>query len=142
MVLTAISRCSSLTMPLGIGIVTTAQKKGIVREEHLEMAVKTMLGLNVLGSVFGKLPYVSAMTDVTGFGLLGHLTEVCEGSNLSAEIEFDKVPRFDFLQSYIQQKSTPEVQPGTGTATDQRSEACPTNRKQSSPILRRVADYS
>src|SRR5688572_23924572 len=96
-----------LTKPLGIGIVTTAQKKGIVKQEHLEMAVKTMLGLNVLGSVFGKLPYVSAMTDVTGFGLLGHLTEVCEGSNLSAEIEFDKVPRFDFLQSYIQQKSTP-----------------------------------
>lgn len=96
-----------LTKPLGIGIVTTAQKKGIVKEEHLAMAVKTMLALNVLGSTFGKLPYVSAMTDVTGFGLLGHLTEVCEGSNLSAEIEFDKVPRFDFLEGYIQQKSTP-----------------------------------
>ncbi len=96
-----------LTKPLGIGIVTTAQKKGIVKEAHLGMAVKTMLALNVLGSTFGKLPYVSAMTDVTGFGLLGHLTEVCEGSNLSAEIEFDKVPRFDFLESYIQQKSTP-----------------------------------
>ena len=96
-----------LTKPLGIGIVTTAQKKGIVKVEHLEMAVKTMLALNVLGSTFGKLPYVSAMTDVTGFGLLGHLAEVCEGSNLSAEIEFDKVPRFDFLERYIQQKSTP-----------------------------------
>jgi len=47
------------------------------------------------------------MTDVTGFGLLGHLVEVCEGSNLSAEINFNDVPKFDFLQEYIQQKSMP-----------------------------------
>lgn len=96
-----------LTKPLGIGIVTTAQKKGIVRDEHLKTAVDTMLTLNKPGSAFGKLSYVNAMTDVTGFGLLGHLTEVCEGSNLSATIEFDKVPRFNFLEEYLQQKSTP-----------------------------------
>ena len=96
-----------LTKPLGIGIVTTAQKKGIVREEHLELAVKTMLTLNSAGAAFGRLPYVTAMTDVTGFGLLGHLAEVCEGSGLSAQIAFDKVPRFDFLDDYIQQKSMP-----------------------------------
>ena len=96
-----------LTKPLGIGIVTTAQKKGIVTELHLKKAVDTMLTLNKLGGEFGKLPYVNAMTDVTGFGLLGHLTEVCEGSGLSAEIEFDKVPQFDFLDTYIQQKSMP-----------------------------------
>ncbi len=96
-----------LTKPLGIGIITTAQKKGIVSEAHLQKAVGTMLTLNKLGSEFGKLPYVNAMTDVTGFGLLGHLTEVCEGSELSAEIEFDKVPKFNFLETYIQQKSIP-----------------------------------
>ncbi len=96
-----------LTKPLGIGIITTAQKKGIVSEAHLQKAVETMLTLNKLGSEFGKLPYVNAMTDVTGFGLLGHLTEVCEGSGLSAEIEFDKVPKFNFLETYIQQKSMP-----------------------------------
>lgn len=96
-----------LTKPLGIGIVTTAQKKGIVEAAHLELAVNTMLTLNKPGAAFGKLPYVTAMTDVTGFGLLGHLSEVCEGSGLSAEIEFDKVPRFDFLDDYIQQKSVP-----------------------------------
>ncbi|HTJ50495.1 MAG TPA: selenide, water dikinase SelD [Cyclobacteriaceae bacterium] len=96
-----------LTKPLGIGIITTAQKKNIVEESHLDQVVKTMLTLNSIGAVFGKLPYVNAMTDVTGFGLLGHLTEVCEGSNLSAQIEFNKVPRFDFLDSYIQQKSVP-----------------------------------
>jgi len=96
-----------LTKPLGIGIITTAQKKGIVKEEHLQKAVDTMLTLNSLGSEFGKLPYVNAMTDVTGFGLLGHLCEVCEGSGLSAEIEAAKVPVFDFLGEYLQQKATP-----------------------------------
>jgi selenide, water dikinase len=96
-----------LTKPLGIGIVTTAQKKGIVSDGHLKKAVDTMLTLNVLGGEFGQLPYVNAMTDVTGFGLLGHLSEVCEGSGLSAEIEFSKVPKFDFLDTYIQQKSMP-----------------------------------
>jgi selenide, water dikinase len=96
-----------LTKPLGIGITTTAQKKGIVKEEHLLVAVNAMLTLNKLGADFGKLAYVNAMTDVTGFGLLGHLTEVCEGSGLSAEIEFDKVPRFDFLDEYVAQKSMP-----------------------------------
>ena len=96
-----------LTKPLGIGIVTTAQKKGIVSEAHLKKAVETMLTLNKLGGDFGKLSYVNAMTDVTGFGLLGHLIEVCEGSGLSAEIEFTKVPKFDFLDTYIQQKSMP-----------------------------------
>jgi selenide,water dikinase len=96
-----------LTKKLGIGIVTTAQKKGIVNEIHLQQVVDTMLTLNKPGAQFGKLPYVNAMTDVTGFGLCGHLVEMCEGSSLSAEINFNDVPKFDFLQEYIQQKSMP-----------------------------------
>lgn len=96
-----------LTKPLGIGIITTAQKKGIVSDAHLKKVVNTMLTLNKLGADFGKLNYITAMTDVTGFGLLGHLSEVCEGSGLSAEIEFNKVPKFDFLDEYLQQKSVP-----------------------------------
>jgi selenide, water dikinase len=96
-----------LTKPLGIGIVTTAQKKGIVRSEHLVQATAAMLTLNKLGAELGKLPYVNALTDVTGFGLLGHLAEVCEGSGLAAEVEFSKVPKFDFLDHYLQQKSMP-----------------------------------
>lgn len=96
-----------LTKPLGVGIVTTAQKRGIVLEAHLKQAIDTMLTLNVLGAKLGELPYVNALTDVTGFGLLGHLSEVCLGSGLSAGIEFEKVPRFDFLDSYIEQKCIP-----------------------------------
>ena len=96
-----------LTKKLGVGIVTTAQKKGIVSSEHLKVAVDSMLTLNKPGGVFGALPYINAMTDVTGFGLLGHLAEVCEGSGLSAEVDFGAVPKFDFLDLYLDQNSTP-----------------------------------
>jgi selenide,water dikinase len=96
-----------LTKPLGIGIVTTAQKKGIVKAPHLDRAVASMLTLNKAGAAFGKLSYVNAMTDVTGFGLLGHLAEVCEGSDLSARIEYARVPVLDFLAEYISQNSMP-----------------------------------
>jgi selenide,water dikinase len=96
-----------LTKPLGIGIVTTAQKKGIVHNDHLQEATNAMLTLNKLGADLGKLPYVNALTDVTGFGLLGHLCEVCEGSGLSAEIDFHNVPMFNFLDQYISQNSMP-----------------------------------
>lgn len=96
-----------LTKPLGIGIVTTAQKKGIVKAEHLKTATDAMLALNTFGAKVGSLPYVSAMTDVTGFGLLGHLAEMCEGSGLSAMIDFNAVPHFEFLEEYLSQKSFP-----------------------------------
>ncbi len=96
-----------LTKPLGVGIITTAQKKGIADPEHLKVAIDSMLKLNKLGATFGPLSYVTALTDVTGFGLLGHLSEMCEGSGLSAEIEFEKIPRFDFLDEYIRDNSIP-----------------------------------
>lgn len=96
-----------LTKNLGIGIVTTAQKKGIVQDVHLARARHSMLTLNKVGEKMSIMPYVHALTDVTGFGLLGHLTEMCEGSNLSAELYFEQVPRFDFLNDYIAQKSMP-----------------------------------
>jgi len=96
-----------LTKKLGVGIVTTAQKKGIVEQDHLDAAVASMLTLNKPGSEFGKFAYVNAMTDVTGFGLLGHLAEVCEGSGLSAEVWFDAVPKFGFLDGYLDAQSVP-----------------------------------
>jgi selenide,water dikinase len=96
-----------LTKPLGVGILTTAQKKGILKPEHAAIAPRLMTGLNKAGEVFGKLDYVTAMTDVTGFGLLGHLCEMCEGSKLQAIIEFDKIPRLDILDEYLDQGSIP-----------------------------------
>jgi len=96
-----------LTKPLGVGMITTAHKRGVVIEKDFAEAVKSMTHLNSLGFEFGKLDYVKAMTDVTGFGLLGHLIELCEGSNLSAEIEFEKIPKMKNLSYYIEQKCIP-----------------------------------
>ena len=96
-----------LTKPVGVGIITTAQKKGIVNPDDLKQAVNSMLTLNNLGSELGKLEYVSAVTDVTGFGLAGHLLEMCEGSGLSAAINFNQIPMLDNLHIYVEQECYP-----------------------------------
>lgn len=97
-----------LTKPLGVGILTTAEKKGILKEEHKGIAAKQMMQLNKVGELLGKVKGVNAMTDVTGFALLGHLVEMAEGSGLSAEIDFEKVPTIiDDLKFYIDNKSIP-----------------------------------
>ena len=96
-----------LTKPLGVGILTTAQKKGILKPEHADVAPAQMAKLNSFGAVLGKLPYVKALTDVTGFGLLGHLTEMAEGSGLSATLLFDAVPALPIIAEYLAQKSFP-----------------------------------
>ncbi|MCC9168678.1 selenide, water dikinase SelD [Pontibacter harenae] len=96
-----------LTKPLGVGILSTAQKKGLLQTEHEQIAPQQMMQLNKIGTELGQLPQVKAMTDVTGFGLLGHLSEMCEGSNLSAEINFDKVPVIAEALYYMAQKAIP-----------------------------------
>ncbi len=96
-----------LTKPLGIGILTTAHKKGILKPGGLEKAVELMLILNDIGQELSELDAVKAMTDVTGFGLLGHLSEMCEGSGVSAEICFDRVPLISGIDQYVGQKIFP-----------------------------------
>ncbi|WP_341225755.1 selenide, water dikinase SelD [uncultured Arcticibacterium sp.] len=81
-----------LTKPIGVGILTTAEKKSILKPEHKNLAANQMMQLNKIGETLGKMEAVNAITDVTGFGLLGHLKEMAEGSGLSAEVHFDKVP--------------------------------------------------
>ena len=105
---TATAGCSLyLTKPLGVGVFTTAQKQGKLLPEHAQIAPDSMSKLNKIGEELANIPGIKAMTDVTGFGLLGHLAEMCEGSKLSAEIEFDKIPIFDYLQQYIDQACIP-----------------------------------
>ncbi len=96
-----------LTKPLGVGIFSTAQKQGKLLAKHASIAPDSMTVLNRIGTDLAKIQGVRAMTDVTGFGLLGHLTEMCEGSNVSAEIELDKVPVFEEVYSYIHQSCIP-----------------------------------
>ena len=101
-----------LTKALGVGILTTAEKKGILQEKHKGLAAKQMMQLNKVGEAIGKIKGVSAMTDVTGFGLLGHLVEMAEGSGVSAVIDFAHVPVITSeLKNYVDQKSVPG---GTG----------------------------
>jgi selenide, water dikinase len=90
-----------LTKPIGVGMVTTAQKRGVAQEEDVTEAIRYMTQLNTIGSEVGKLDYVTAMTDVTGFGLLGHLLEVCEGSGLSAELQYNNIPLLPNLNHYV-----------------------------------------
>ena len=97
-----------LTKPLGVGILTTAEKKGLLKEEHKQIAANQMMQLNKAGESLGKLNGVTAMTDVTGFGLLGHLTEMAEGSGVSAVIDFANVPLIiPDIKYYIDNKSIP-----------------------------------
>jgi len=90
-----------LTKPLGIGVLTTAQKQKKLRDEHLYLARDTMCVLNKIGSELAALESVSAMTDVTGFGLLGHLSEMCEGSDLNAVLDYSAVPTLAPVKDYI-----------------------------------------
>ncbi|MFB1012531.1 MAG: selenide, water dikinase SelD, partial [Bacteroidia bacterium] len=96
-----------LTKPIGVGIFTTAQKQGKLLAEHEHIAPNSMAKLNKIGQQLAGIKGIAAMTDVTGFGLLGHLTEICEGSQLSAKLNYSKVPIFDEVAYYLEQKCVP-----------------------------------
>jgi selenide,water dikinase len=100
-----------LTKPLGIGAIATAQKRGVVTDAHHRAAVNWMTRLNKPGPAFAALDGVSAMTDVTGFGLLGHLVEMCAGSAVTATLWLDTLPVLDGAQGYIDSGCVPG---GTG----------------------------
>lgn len=98
-----------LTKPLGVGILSTAQKRGVLKEEHHALLIKQLTTLNSIGEEIGKIESVNAMTDITGFGLLGHLMEMTEGSDTSAEISYTKLPVQDGVRDYIAQRIFPDA---------------------------------
>ena len=81
-----------LTKPLGTGIISTAIKQGSTNKNIMTMAIETMRSLNKSAAEAMTEIGVNACTDITGYGLLGHLLEMCKGSNVSATIEFDSMP--------------------------------------------------
>ncbi len=91
-----------LTKPLGIGILTTAQKRKKIEPGHIDAAIHAMTTLNKIGSEISALGSVATVTDITGFGLLGHLGEICESSGISAIVEFDKVPLLPNTKKYLE----------------------------------------
>jgi selenide,water dikinase len=96
-----------LTKPLGVGVLSTAQKQGLLEEGHQNIARDQMVVLNKIGAELGAISGVNAVTDVTGFGLLGHLLEICEGSCLNAMLYFDRIPIINCVQYYIAKGCVP-----------------------------------
>ncbi|MBB1283379.1 selenide, water dikinase SelD [Flavisolibacter sp. BT320] len=96
-----------LTKPLGVGVMATAVKREALKEVHYRILLKQLTTLNSVGEALGKIEGVHAMTDVTGFGLLGHLTEMAGGSNVSAEVSLAAIKKVEGFDEYQQLKTIP-----------------------------------
>lgn len=97
-----------LTKPLGVGFACKLFKRDKIKESDLNIVVQSMLKVNRLGEFLGDKEYVHSMTDVTGFGLAGHLLEMCEGSDLTAKIDFSKIKYFEFLDRFLPDAEFPD----------------------------------
>jgi len=97
-----------ITKPIGVGILATALKRNVLNPSHKDALIQQLSQLNKAGELFGKLDYVSAMTDITGFGLLGHLVEMLEAVDLSAEIRYADIPVIDGIQEYTSKMIVPD----------------------------------
>ena len=84
-----------LGKPLGVGVLSAALKKGELSAEGYQQMVAVTTQLNLTGTALANIAGVNAMTDVTGFALLGHLLEICRGSHLQAQLEFNRIPFID-----------------------------------------------
>ena len=98
-----------LTKPIGTGILSTAQKRGLIKEEHVAGMIAQMTTLNTIGKNLGELDSVTAMTDVTGFGLLGHIIEMASGAGLSADVYYDTIPVMPGVKEYLAQRIVPDA---------------------------------
>ncbi len=98
-----------LTKPIGVGILATALKRGLLQDELYKVLIEQMASLNKVGEELGNLDDVHAMTDVTGFGLLGHLIEMAEGSGLSVELNYSDIKKIDGVDEYLKQRTIPDA---------------------------------
>ena len=98
-----------LTKPLGSGIFATALKRGVLLPEDYSTMITHLTMLNKVGAQLGKIAGVHALTDVTGFGLIGHLLEVCEGSGIGAELYYDSIKKMAGLDAYLKQRTIPDA---------------------------------
>ncbi len=84
--------CLILGKALGVGVLSAALKKGALSQQGYTALITSTTQLNRPGSALAPMPQVHALTDVTGFGLLGHLLEICRGAHLQAELQWSKIP--------------------------------------------------
>jgi len=112
-----------LTKPLGTGIATTAIKRGVASRALQKRAIALMSKVNTVGAELAELRLVRAATDVTGYGLMGHLISLCRASGVSAEVDTSAVPMIsDEIADLIEQGCIPggsrENLVGTTVAVD------------------------
>jgi selenide, water dikinase len=98
-----------LTKPIGVGILATAAKRDVLLKEHVTILHHQLTQLNKIGEALGSLLAVTALTDVTGFGLLGHVIEMAEGSKLSVSLDYNKIPILPQIQQYLAQNVVPDA---------------------------------
>ena len=98
-----------LTKPVGVGILSTAQKRNVLKDGDLKVLTDQLTTLNSIGEILGRINGVSAMTDVTGFGLAGHLVEMAEGSGLSAELNYSRLCLTQNVAEYLSQRIVPDA---------------------------------
>lgn len=91
-----------LGKPLGVGIFSAALKKGALSDDGYRLMIASTTLLNLPGAELPEIQGVHAVTDVTGFGLLGHLSELCVGAGVSATINEGSVPSFDLARELLQ----------------------------------------
>jgi selenide,water dikinase len=91
-----------LGKPLGVGVLSAALKKGALTAEGYKQMIDVTTQLNLTGTVLSIMTGVHAMTDVTGFAFLGHMLEICRGSKLQAQIEFNRIPFIDIALQLAQ----------------------------------------
>lgn len=99
-----------LSKPLGTGIVAAAQKRGKVQPDHVDYTTRLMKTINTIGAEVAGWGGIHAMTDVTGFGLLGHLIEMCEASGLTAIVDYRALPKLPdaILRPYLEAFIVPD----------------------------------
>lgn len=98
-----------LTKRIGVGVLATALKRGLLQDEHYKVLIQQLTTLNKIGEMAGKRNHVHAMTDVTGFGLLGHLIEMAEGSGVSIELTYSAIQKIEGLETYLKQRTIPDA---------------------------------
>jgi selenide,water dikinase len=99
----------AITKPLGLGIASTAGKRGLLSEEEKAEFIQHMKHVNTIGAEFAKAEGVHAMTDITGFGLAGHLIELCEASACSAVLNYSHIPLLDSAKRSVGQFIFPDI---------------------------------
>ena len=98
-----------ITKSIGFGLMTTALKRGLLKPEHKAGLIEQLCRLNKIGETLGKIAEVTSMTDVTGFGLMGHCLEMAEGSGLTAEIDYAKIPLMEGVKTYVPLNAYPDA---------------------------------